>query len=329
MVNILEHSSQSPESLPPRQSMSLDFWTSHHRAETARLLPLIYARCLAHFGPLNWWPGETREEVILGAVLTQNTAWSNVERAIEALRREDALTLRAVAAMNPEHLAQLIRPAGYFTLKARRLKSAANWFLAKCPQPDTHAPQGENGTYGTYRTYETNEKTTIKGATFGGNPPGEKSSRPAPPRRRFSETGASVDLRHLIGLEGAALESLRSELLDVWGIGPETADSILLYALECPTFVIDAYTMRLGERHGLFPAGAAYEEVKLIFEGLLGRDLDWFNDYHAQIVAVGKHYCHNRAPVCLACPLGRRDCFAGGCPTAPAFIQDEKSSASA
>ncbi len=133
-----------------------------------------------------------------------------------------------------------------------------------------------------------------------------------PPRRQFSEGGLSVNLTPLIGLRRSELEALRQELLSVYGIGPETADSILLYALEGETFVVDAYTMRIGERHGLFPHGAAYEEVKLIFEGILGRDADLFNEYHAQLVAIGKHYCKTRNPLCDQCPLGAQECFASG-----------------
>jgi endonuclease III len=138
------------------------------------------------------------------------------------------------------------------------------------------------------------------------------ASLPIPTRRRFSEDGQSVDLSPLIGLRGAALEALRQDILAVYGVGPETADSILLYALDGDTFVIDAYTLRIFERHGVFPPDTPYEDAKLVFEAILGRDVDLFNEYHAQIVALGKYFCKTRNPLCDQCPLGAEECFAFG-----------------
>jgi len=277
------------------------FLTSAHRAETARLLPLLYRRLLGHFGPRAWWPGETREEVILGAVLTQNTAWSNVEKALARLRGEGALTLRAVLGLPPEALASLIRPAGYFTLKTRRLRSIAAGIIRLAEARDS-------------------QESSVSAPESRARP----ASGIAPPRRPFRERGESVDLSPLLRRAGDAeeREALRAGLLALPGAGPETADSILLYAFDAPTCVVDAYTMRRGARHGLFPEDAAYEEVKLLFEALLPRDTDLFNDYHAQIVAVGKEFCRARRPRCEACPLGRRECFAFGRAHPPAEIHE-------
>ncbi len=302
-------------------------WDSRRRGEVARLLPLLYTRSLAHFGALNWWPGETREEVIIGAVLTQNTAWTNVEKALESLRRRNSLTLCAVDEMPLGELAGQVRPAGYFLLKSKRLKAVARWFIEHCGVlGGNRRPSRSTMGRATKARNSRNEiHAALKRVPDGnsGNPPAGDTYRDGPhltdgvrvripSRRRFSEEGLSVDLHPLIGLRGAELETLRQDLLGVYGIGPETADSILLYALEGDTFVVDAYTMRIGERHGLFPLGSSYEEVKLIFEGVLGRDVDWFNDYHAQIVAIGKEYCKTRNPLCDRCPLGTAECFAFG-----------------
>lgn len=208
----------------------------------------IYDRLLEACGPRGWWPGETRDEIIIGAVLTQNTAWRNVERALAHLKEARLCRLSSLARIDPDRIAPLIRPSGYFNLKARRLKAVAEFF----------APRG---------------------------------------RSRFPT------------LAGWPIERLRQELLGVWGVGPETADSILLYALDRPSFVIDAYTMRVGLRHGLLPDGAKYEEVRDLFSAHIERDLQIYNEYHALIVWVGHHFCKPK-PRCAECPLSRRDCFA-------------------
>jgi endonuclease-3 related protein len=210
---------------------------------TGRTLREMYDRLLAHFGPQHWWPGETPFEVMVGAVLTQNTNWANVARAIENLKRERLLEPRALLATPFERLADLIRPAGYFRVKARRLLSLLAWL-----------------------------------------------------EREFA-----CDLEAMFA---TAPDDLRERLLGVSGIGPETCDSILLYAGGIATFVVDAYTCRVVVRHGLIaPEEVTYDEVKALFEGHLERETALFNEHHALLVAVGKRYCRPR-PRCLAgCPL--------------------------
>lgn len=203
----------------------------------------VYARLLATLGPQHWWPADSPFEVMVGAVLTQNTAWGNVERAIDALKAADALSCRAILALPAHELAALIRPAGYFNLKARRLKALCD-FLAR---------QGV-------------------------------AEHPA-------------ELARL-----APLTRLRALLLEVHGVGEETADSILLYALGLPSFVVDAYTRRIFGRLGLVPERAAYREVQRLFQANLPAEVALFNEYHALIVLLGKDVCRPR-PRCARCPL--------------------------
>ncbi len=193
------------------------------------------------FGPQHWWPARTRFEVVVGAVLAQNTAWSNVEHALAALRSRGLLTAARLAALPLGRLAELIRPSGYFRVKALRLREFLRYL-----------------------------------------------------RRRYH---GSLNL-----MSRASLDPLRGELLAVRGIGPETADSILLYALGRPVFVVDAYTRRVLSRHRLLPHEADYEEVRAFFERHLPSDPRLFNEYHALLVAVGKQYCRSR-PHCEECPL--------------------------
>ncbi len=200
------------------------------------------------FGPLHWWPAESREEIIVGAVLTQNTSWRNVEKAIANLRDADALDFRAIDQKPHDELAEMIRPSGYFNLKARRLQAVCRYFLDRC----------------------------------------------------------DGDLDRLATIETA---TLRDELLDVYGVGPETADSILLYALERKVFVIDAYTLRIGQRHGWFPDDTKYEEAQSFFERSLDGDVALYNEYHALLVRVGATTC-KPTPRCEGCPLNARDCGA-------------------
>lgn len=204
-------------------------------------LQVVYEKLFEHFGPQHWWPGRTRLEIIVGAILTQNTAWSNVERAIARLRRERCLNFRKLHHTPLETLAEWIRPAGYYRIKARRLRHFTNWVQQ----------------------------------TFGG------------------------DLRRLFALP---TQQMRAALLTVSGIGPETADSIVLYAGERPVFVVDAYTRRFLERHAWIRKGAMYDEIAQLFIRALPRDAQLFNEYHALIVALGKTYCRSR-PRCELCPL--------------------------
>jgi endonuclease-3 related protein len=204
-------------------------------------LRAVYRALAAHYGPQHWWPARTRFEMMVGAILTQNTAWANVKRAIARLRRTRALTPRRMHALPLSELAERIRPAGYFNVKARRLRAFTGWLIA----------------------------------AYGGS------------IRRMLRTPP---------------ERLREELLAVNGIGPETADSILLYAGGHPVFVVDAYTRRFLIRHGWLNEGATYDEVAAVFTRRLPRDPALYNEFHALIVALGKRHCR-AAPRCETCPL--------------------------
>ncbi len=207
----------------------------------AGLLTEVFRRLHNAFGPQHWWPGDGPFEVMVGAVLTQNTNWGNVERAIENLKKAGALAPAAIHGMSRERLAALIRPAGYFNVKAERLKSLVGFLV------------------------------------------GRYSGRVS----RMKRVGT---------------ERLRRQLLDVKGVGPETADSILLYALERPVFVIDAYTKRVLSRHGIMDASASYDRFQELFHASLPGDVRLFNEYHALLVRLGKDFCRPR-PRCERCPL--------------------------
>jgi endonuclease-3 related protein len=208
-----------------------------------RTLLRYYRRLRRHFGHRDWWPARTRFEVILGALLTQNTNWGNVEKALGNLRRARALTPARLSRLRAATLARLLRPSGYYRQKTRAVRG----FLA-------HLNNGYRGS--------------------------------------------------LARLLARPTADLREELLGLKGIGPETADSILLYAADRPVFVIDAYTRRVLARHGLAQLDARYEELRQYFEVNLPRRAALYNDFHAQLVAVGKRYCHRQSPDCAACPLG-------------------------
>lgn len=201
----------------------------------------IYRLMESALGPQGWWPGRTRFEVIVGAILAQNTSWRNVARAIRSLREAGLLTPAGLAALPQAHLAQSIRSAGYYNIKADRLKRFLDFL-----------------------------------------------------RDRYG-----LSLRRMFAQQPSAL---RRELLAVRGIGPETADSILLYAGDVPSFVVDAYTRRIFGRHGLIPSDAAYDEVQVLFMHALTPDARLFNEYHALLVAVGKDFCRPQ-PRCAGCPL--------------------------
>lgn len=201
----------------------------------------VYQVLRKRFGPQGWWPGETPFEVMIGAILTQNTAWTNVEKAIRKLKKGGKLSYKALCSISRKELARLIRPAGYYNVKSDRLKHFIRFLKKEC----------------------------------GG---------------RLSK------------LRVQATAVLRAKLLAVKGIGPETADSILLYALEKPSFVIDAYTKRIFSRHRLARAEKDYHDWQKIFQASLPRDLGLYNDYHAQIVCLAKVYCRKK-PRCGICPL--------------------------
>jgi endonuclease-3 related protein len=210
----------------------------------ATRLRAIYRAMRRALGPQDWWPGRTRFEVIAGAILTQNTSWTNVARAIANLRRARVLSPEAVAVLPTARLARLIKPSGYYRTKAVRVKRFV----------------------------------------------------------RFLGTRYGLNLSRMFA---ARPSRLRKELLAVPGIGPETADSILLYAGEVPIFVVDAYTRRILGRHGLIPSDVSYDTIQALFMSSLPPDAPLYNEYHALLVAVGKDFCRP-VPRCTGCPL-RRD----------------------
>jgi len=203
----------------------------------------VYRKLFEHYGPQNWWPAQTPFEVAVGAVLVQNTAWRNVERAIENLRSANALSPRAIAAFDSSTLEDLVRPAGYFRLKAKRLRNLIDFFLAEYD--------------GSFQR-----------------------------------------------MQGVKTQALRSQLLNVNGVGPETADSILNYALGKPALVVDAYTLRIWARHGWSRYNADYHQLQSQLLAELPRDAALFNELHALIVRTGHEHCR-RTPKCDGCPLKR------------------------
>ena len=204
-------------------------------------LSLAYEQLFATFGSQHWWPGESTCEIVLGAILTQNTAWTNVERALQQLRQQRLLSIAGLRNVSVEELAEWIRPAGYYRQKAQRIRNFVQ-FLDQ--------------------TYEGS----------------------------------------LEALFQDDLPTARQGLLSVRGIGPETADSILLYAGRFPTFVVDAYTARVLKRHGWIEPEADYDAIKDFCESQLPRDTQLFNEFHALLVRVGKDYCRKQ-PQCERCPL--------------------------
>lgn len=210
-------------------------------ASLPKRLRRVHDQLLAAYGPRNWWPGDTPFEIMVGAILTQNTAWTNVERAIANLKQRDKLSTQAILKARRDHLALWIRPSGYFNIKAERLKQFCRWYL-------------QHGGWQGLRTWDT--------------------------------------------------EQLRHELLQVKGVGPETADDMVLYAFERPVFVIDAYTRRIFSRLGLLDGEAPYETLRAQFEQALGPDVPLFNEYHALIVQHGKDVCRTK-PRCGECVLAK------------------------
>jgi endonuclease-3 related protein len=217
----------------PAQPSTLDPQPCH--------LEAFFNALYSYWGPQHWWPGETPFEVMVGAVLTQNTNWTNVEKAIGQLKAHGMLEPLALYHAPVEQLAALIRSSGYYNIKARRLKN----FIAFL----------------------------------------------------FQEAGGSEKR-----LRAMPTRELRAKLLAVNGLGPETVDSILLYALDRPVFVIDAYTRRILRRHGVIRGEESYEELRALFETNLPRNRTRYNEYHALLVRAGKHHCKPRAR-CDGCPL--------------------------
>ena len=215
------------------------------------LLMGIYVAMADHFGPCNWWPGDSPFEVAVGAVLTQNTAWRNVEKALDRLRAQNALRPKALWDMPPDLLEESLRPSGFFRLKARRLRNLLEHM------------------------------------------------------RSFAGWDRSPGDVSLDFMRPKAEEDPRRELLRVRGIGPETADCILLYALNYPSFVADAYTRRIFSRHGLLPEDASYDHMRDMFMNALPLDTKLFNEYHALVVRTGNTFCKKSKPLCSQCPLQR------------------------
>ena len=208
---------------------------------TSETLYEIYQLLYDAFGSQHWWPGETAFEIMTGAILAQNTNWNNVEKAIANLKSGGYMTPDALHRIDNLQLAELIRPAGYYNIKTKRLKNFVNWLF------DNY------------------------------------SGEPANPQNIYTD-------------------QLREELLGIKGIGRETADSILLYALGRPVFVVDAYTARIALRHELIEPGADYEQLRELFESNLTEDVAFFNEYHALLVKAGKDFCRTKAR-CSGCPL--------------------------
>ncbi len=201
----------------------------------------VFDLLLQAYGPQDWWPGETPFEVMVGAVLVQNTNWKNVEQAITQLKDAGALNPSGILLLSPAELQQRIRPAGYFRIKEQRLRSLVQFFVE----------------------------------WYGG------------------------DIERMRATE---LRLLREQLLQVHGIGPETADSILLYAVEKPSLVVDAYTLRVFARHGWVPQGTSYHALQEHLAGELPAKTEIYNELHALLVKVGKEHC-GKTPHCEGCPL--------------------------
>ncbi len=196
--------------------------------QKGKILLALYQRLHDAYGPQSWWPADSPFEVMLGAILTQNTAWTNVEKAIHNLKQAEALNIHSILELPDDDLAQLIRPSGYFNIKTRRLKNFTRWFL-------------EEGKF-----------------------------------NRLNQLGD---------------DELRLRLLSVNGVGPETADDILLYAFQRPVFVIDAYTRRLLIKLDLINGDEGYEQLRQFFEQALEPDVTLYQEYHALIVRHAKQAC--------------------------------------
>ncbi|MGR3219605.1 MAG: endonuclease III domain-containing protein [Candidatus Anammoxibacter sp.] len=205
------------------------------------ILKKIYNRLYSTYGPCNWWPGDSPFEVIIGAILTQNTNWTNVEKAIRNLKDAKILTPNKLYKIEITKLAELIKPAGYFNVKAKRIKKFIIWL--------------------------------------------------------FENYDGDLSL-----MFAQSLGTLREELLSVNGIGPETADSILLYAGNKATFVVDTYTYRILSRHDLIPEDSTYDDIKEFLEDNMEEDVNLYNEYHALLVQIGKEFCKPKRK-CENCPL--------------------------
>ncbi len=212
----------------------------------------IYERLSKYYGPRDWWPADTAFEVMVGAILTQNTAWTNVVKAIDNLKAADCLNAESINSLSQDRLAQLIRPSGYYNVKAKRLQAYCRWYL-------------ERGGFD--------------------------------------------------ALDAMPTDAMREAILSVYGVGPETAEDIVLYAFNRPVFVIDTYTRRTFSRLGLVDGTETHEELRQYFQDSLPAESALFNEYHALIVIHAKDCCRKK-PLCGQCPLamdcdyfkGREEC---------------------
>jgi endonuclease-3 related protein len=207
----------------------------------AELLSL-YRALLDHFGPRNWWPADNPFEVVIGAILTQNTAWTNVELAITNLKEAQTLSPDTLSDIPLERLEELIKPSGFFRQKAKRLQDFSRHLVSKWQSDLSNFCSG-------------------------------------------------------------SLDEARARLLSRPGVGPETADSILLYAAYRPSFVVDAYTRRIFERIGVLHGNETYGEIRQIFMQALPEDVALYNEYHALIVHLAKTSCRKKRPLCTDCPI--------------------------
>ena len=203
----------------------------------------VYKTLYAHWGPQHWWPADSRLEIIIGAVLTQNTTWKQVEKAIDRLKKHQAIDLRVLSQVPHETICTWIRPTGYFNKKATTLQQISKYII---------------------------EQHT-----------------------------ASID-----SLFSRATSPLRKELLSWPGVGPETADSILLYAAHREVFVVDAYTRRFMKRHGWCKGDESYDDLATLISEQLPKSVELNQEFHALIVKLGQHHCQSSRPACSACPLG-------------------------
>jgi endonuclease-3 related protein len=217
----------------------------------------IYDRLLAAYGPSGWWPGHSAFEIMVGAVLTQNTAWANVEKAIANLRSANLLSPQAIIDTRSTRLAKLVRPSGYFNVKTKRLRALCHWV---------------------------------------------------------------IDQGGIDNIDRSSTDELRAALLEVHGVGPETADAILLYVFRRPVFVIDTYTRRIFSRLGSITGTEDYEALRKSFEVALGEDTSFYNEYHALIVRHAKDACRKK-PLCQGCCLGPVCSYGAGTSLGPDIAQ--------
>jgi endonuclease III related protein len=218
--------------------------TEKAEAAAGEMLRRFYATLLESFGPQGWWPARTRWEVILGAILTQNTTWRNATLALKNLRKAGLLAQRSLRQVPLGDLEQLVRPAGFYRQKARALHNFANWI------DRAH--------------------------------------------------GGSLD-----SLFSLSVDQARAQLLALNGIGPETADAILLYCGRQPVFVADAYTRRILSRHRLLSESASYDSAQQFLHQHLPPEEALFNEFHALLVEAAKRFCHRNVARCEECPLGK------------------------